>query len=220
VLRSLALLMLVVTLSCHRSNPTMNSARRNPEQHNSEQPIPPKAVANSEQAIFAGGCFWCMEPAFEKIEGVSSVESGYAGGHVENPTYEQVCSGSTGHAEVIRVTFDPKVVSYTALLDIFWRNIDPTVKNRQFCDVGSQYRSAIFTTHAEHYKIATASKQQLVDSGRLSGDIHTEITQNQTFYLAEAYHQNYYKTHPIRYKQYRYGCGRDKRLQQLWGDSH
>jgi peptide-methionine (S)-S-oxide reductase len=170
-----------------------------------------------EKATFAGGCFWCMEPAFDKLEGVKSVISGYTGGRKANPTYEEVSSGSTGHAESIEITFDPSVVSYSKLLDIFWHNIDPTVKDRQFCDVGAQYRSAIFYHGEEQKRLAEASKRTLEQSKRFSGPIYTEIVPATTFYAAEEYHQKYYQKNPIRYKYYRYGCGRDQRLKELWG---
>ena len=170
-----------------------------------------------EKATFAGGCFWCMEPAFDKLDGVKSVISGYTGGRKENPTYEEVSSGSTGHAESIEITYDPAVVSYSRLLDVFWRNIDPTVKDRQFCDAGTQYRSAIFYHGEEQKRLAEASKKALEQSRRFPGPIYTEIAPATTFYAAEEYHQKYYQKNPIRYKYYRYGCGRDQRLKELWG---
>ena len=170
-----------------------------------------------QKATFAGGCFWCMEPAFDKLDGVKSVISGYTGGRKENPTYEEVSSGSTGHAESIEITYDPAVVSYSTLLDVFWRNIDPTVKDRQFCDAGTQYRSAIFYHGEEQKRLAEASKRALEQSRRFPGPIYTEIAPATTFYAAEAYHQKYYQKNPIRYKYYRYGCGRDQRLKELWG---
>jgi peptide-methionine (S)-S-oxide reductase len=170
-----------------------------------------------EKATFAGGCFWCMEPVFDKLEGVKSVVSGYTGGRKENPTYEEVSSGSTGHAESIEITYDPAVVSYSMLLDVFWRNIDPTVKDRQFCDAGTQYRSAIFYRGEEQKRLAEASKNALKQSRRFPGPIYTEIAPATTFYAAEAYHQKYYQKNPIRYNYYRYGCGRDQRLKELWG---
>ncbi len=170
-----------------------------------------------EKATFAGGCFWCMEPAFDKLPGVKSVISGYTGGQKLNPTYEEVSSGTTGHAESIEVTYDPAVISYSKLLDVFWHNIDPTVKDRQFCDVGFQYRSAIFYHNEEQKRLAEASKKALEQSKRFSGPIYTEIVAATTFYPAEEYHQKYYQKNPIRYKYYRYGCGRDQRLHELWG---
>jgi len=169
-----------------------------------------------EKATFAGGCFWCMEPAFDKLQGVKSVISGYTGGHKQNPTYEEVSSGVTGHAESIEVAYDPSIISYSTLLDVFWHNIDPTVKDRQFCDVGSQYRSAIFYHTEEQKRLAEASKKALEQSKRFPGPIYTEIVPATTFYPAEEYHQKYYQKNPIRYKYYRYSCGRDQRLKELW----
>jgi peptide-methionine (S)-S-oxide reductase len=170
-----------------------------------------------EKAIFAGGCFWCMEPAFDKLEGVKSVVSGYTGGRKPNPTYEEVSSGTTGHAESVEITYDPAVIGYARLLDVFWHNIDPTVKDRQFCDVGDQYRSAIFYQGEEQKRLAEASKRALEQSKRFPGPIYTEIAPATTFYVAEEYHQKYYQKNSIRYKYYRYSCGRDQRLKELWG---
>jgi peptide-methionine (S)-S-oxide reductase len=175
------------------------------------------ARAETETATFAGGCFWCMEPPFEKLDGVSSVTAGYTGGRVANPTYEQVSDGGTGHAEAVQIVFDPKKVSYSKLLDLFWHNIDPTAKDRQFCDVGDQYRSAIFYHGAEQKKLAEASRQELQASGRIGRPIVTEIVEAGPFYPAEEYHQDYYKKNPLRYRFYRNGCGRDARLQEVWG---
>jgi peptide-methionine (S)-S-oxide reductase len=172
-----------------------------------------------EKALFAGGCFWCMEPAFDKLEGVKAVISGYTGGHKKNPTYEEVSSGVTGHAEAIEVTYDPAVISYSNLLDVFWHNIDPTVKNRQFCDVGAQYRAAIWYQNEEQRRLAEESKKALEKSRRFKGPIYTEITAATEFYPAEGYHQKYYQKNPLRYKFYRYNCGRDQRLKELWGNS-
>lgn len=169
-------------------------------------------------AIFAGGCFWCIEADFEKLPGVVSVESGYTGGHSANPTYKQVSAGVTGHVEVVRVTFDPAKVKYDALVDYFWHHIDPTVKNQQFCDVGTQYRSEIFYLSEEQKKVAEASKKALEKSGRFK-EIYTAITAASTFYPAEEYHQDYYKKSPVRYKYYRFSCGRDARVAEVWGKS-
>jgi peptide-methionine (S)-S-oxide reductase len=174
------------------------------------------AETTSASAIFAGGCFWCIEADFEKLDGVIGVESGYTAGKVAEPTYQQVSHGGTGHAEAVRVRYDPRKVSYEKLLDYFWRHIDPTVKDRQFCDVGSQYRSAIYYQNAAEEKAARASKQALLQSGRFK-QIHTEIEPAATFYLAEEYHQDYYKKNPVRYGYYRYSCGRDARVEALWG---
>lgn len=173
--------------------------------------------ASLETATFAGGCFWCMEAAFEKLEGVRDVVSGYTGGHVENPTYEQVSAGGTGHAEAIRVRYDPGKVSYKTLLDVFWRQIDPTDAGGSFADRGSQYRSAIFYHSEEQRKLAEASKQALAESGRFDAPIVTEIEAAQAFYPAEDYHQDYYKKHSFRYKLYRHGSGRDQFLKKTWG---
>ncbi len=171
----------------------------------------------TEKAIFAGGCFWCMEPPYDKLDGVLSTTSGYTGGHKENPTYEGVSAGITGHTEAVEIEYDPEKIGYAELLEIFWRNIDPTVKDRQFCDKGTQYRSGIYYLNEEQKSLAEQSKNVLENSRRFK-TIHTEIAQATTFYPAEEYHQDYYKKNPIRYKLYRYGCGRDNRLKELWGD--
>lgn len=167
-------------------------------------------------ATFAGGCFWCMEPPFDKLDGVIATTSGYTGGQVKDPTYEDVSAGGTGHAEALQVVYDPAKISYAQLLDVFWRNIDPTVRDRQFCDVGNQYRTAIFYHNDEQKRLALESKQRLEQSGRFPA-IHTEIVPAGPFYPAEDYHQDYYKNNPIRYKYYRWSCGRDQRLEELWG---
>jgi peptide-methionine (S)-S-oxide reductase len=171
--------------------------------------------AKTEIATFAGGCFWCVEEAFEKVPGVVSAVSGYSGGKVANPTYEQVASKVTGHAEVVQVTYDPAKVSYQQLVDWFWRNIDPTDAKGQFCDKGSPYRSAIFY-HGEAQKtVAEASKEAL--KGRFKEPIVTEIVAAPAFYQAEGYHQDYHKKNEFRYQYYKYGCGRAQRLEQIWG---
>ena len=167
-------------------------------------------------AIFAGGCFWCVEADFDKVPGVIATESGYAGGKLQNPTYEQVSAGGTGHAEAVRVTYDSAKVGYEKLLDYFWHHVDPTVKDRQFCDVGSQYRTAIFYGDDSQRNAAQTSKAALEKSGRLP-TIYTEIAPAGTFYPAEEYHQDYYKKNPIRYKFYRTSCGRDARIVEVWG---
>ncbi|OGS95100.1 MAG: peptide-methionine (S)-S-oxide reductase [Gallionellales bacterium RIFCSPLOWO2_02_FULL_57_47] len=172
----------------------------------------------SATAVFAGGCFWCIEADFEKLDGVIAVESGYTGGSVRNPTYQQVSQGGTGHAEAALIHYDPQRVSYEKLLDYFWRHIDPTVKDRQFCDVGSQYRSAIFYQNETEQKLALSSKQMLEKSGRFPR-IYTEIVAAGAFYPAEDYHQDYYKKNPIRYQLYRTNCGRDARIKTLWSDN-
>jgi len=175
-----------------------------------------KPGAPTATALFAGGCFWCTESDFEKVPGVISAESGYTGGSKLNPTYEEVSAGGTGHAEAVRVTYDPAQVSYEKLVDYFWHTIDPTVKDQQFCDFGNQYRSAIFWQNEDERKIAEASRAKLQASGRFK-TIQTEIVAASTFYPAEDYHQDYYKKNPIRYTYYRHGCGRDARLEELWG---
>jgi peptide-methionine (S)-S-oxide reductase len=175
------------------------------------------APAGLAKAIFAGGCFWCVEADFDKVPGVKSTTSGYIGGKVANPTYDQVSSKSTGHAEAVEVVFDPKVVSYEQLVDYFWRTIDPTTKDRQFCDAGTPYRTGIFVLDGQQLAAAKASLSQLEKSKPFKEPVVTEITLAGPFYAAEGYHQNYYKENPIRYKYYRNGCGRDDRLKQLWG---
>jgi peptide-methionine (S)-S-oxide reductase len=181
------------------------------------QGAPPAGEPGRQTAIFAGGCFWCMEHPFDEIAGVLSVTSGYTGGTKANPTYEEVSSGTTGHAESVEVAYDPAKVSYQKLVDVFWHNIDPLTPNAQFCDHGTQYRSAIFYRNDEQKRIAEASKEALAKSGRFDKPIVTQIVAASTFWPAEAYHQHYYKTNPTRYKFYRYNCGRDQRLEQLWG---
>src|SRR3982751_3166784 len=168
-------------------------------------------------ATFAGGCFWCMEPPFDKLPGVTATISGYTGGRAANPTYEQVSSGSTGHAEAVQVVYDPKKVTYETLLDVFWHNVDPTVKDRQFCDSGNQYRTAIFYHDEAQRKAAEASKAALDKSKPFKEPIVTQIVMAGPFYPAEDYHQDYYKKNPVRYQIYRSGCGRDARLKELWG---
>ncbi len=172
-----------------------------------------------EKATFAGGCFWCMEPPFDKLPGVVSTTSGYTGGTKPNPTYEEVSSGRTGHAESVEVLYDPKKISYEKLLDAFWHNIDPTVRDRQFCDVGTQYRTAIFVHNDEQRRVAERSKAELQKTKPFKQDIVTPIVPASTFYPAEQYHQDFYKKNPIRYKFYRDGCGRDARLKELWGSA-
>jgi peptide-methionine (S)-S-oxide reductase len=175
-------------------------------------------AAGLARATFAGGCFWCMEPPFEKLVGVVSVTSGYTGGNVVDPTYEQVSSGRTGHAEAVEVVYDPKRVDYAALLDVYWRNVDPTVANRQFCDHGTQYRTAIFVHDAEQRRLAEASKAAHAASPRFAGKpIVTPIADARAFYAAEGYHQDYYRRNPTRYNVYRWNCGRDRRLEEIWG---
>ena len=169
------------------------------------------------KATFAGGCFWCMEEVFEKVEGVVSAVSGYTGGQVENPTYEQVSAGGTGHAESVEVIFDPSKVTYMQLLDVFWRNVDPTTPNAQFCDHGSQYRSAIFYHDDNQKQLIEESKQRVEREKTFPESIVTEIDAASVFYTAEDYHQDFYTKNPLRYKYYKWSCGRAKRLEQLWG---
>lgn len=175
--------------------------------------------SGNEVATFAGGCFWCMEGPFDRIDGVISTVSGYTGGDLKDPTYKQVSAGGTGHAEAVQVTFDPEKVSYPELLEVFWRNIDPTVKDRQFCDRGSQYRSAIFYHSDQQREQAERSRQEIAVAALGDREIHTEIVGASTFYPAEDYHQDYYIKNPIRYKYYRYRCGRDQRLEEIWGEA-
>jgi peptide-methionine (S)-S-oxide reductase len=176
-------------------------------------------TANYEKATFAGGCFWCMEHPFDEIPGVISVTSGYTGGHKKNPTYEEVTAGGTGHAESVQVVYDPAKVTYDKLLNVFWHNIDPTTKDRQFCDLGDQYRAAIFYHNEGQRKLALQSKAQLEKIKTFKEPVVTEIVQATEFYPAEEYHQHYYKKNPIRYKFYRTNCGRDRRLRELWGSA-
>jgi len=172
---------------------------------------PPQATAT-----FAGGCFWCVEADFDKVAGVISTTSGYIGGKVANPTYNQVVSGTTGHTEAVEVVFDPAKVSFQKLLDVFWRNHDPLVKNRQFCDSGEQYRAGIFYHDDQQKRLAEETKKT-VQTKFAPRVVHTEVTKATTFYKAEEYHQDYYEKNPVRYKFYRFNCGRDQRLEELWG---
>ena len=176
-----------------------------------------EATSQLETATFAGGCFWCMEGPFDKLDGVISTTSGYIGGSKKNPTYRQVSGGGTGHAEAVQIKYDPSKVSYEKLLEIYWLNIDPTVKNRQFCDSGSQYRSAIFYHDDSQKQLATASKDKVKQ--QLMTDIYTQVVLADQFYPAEDYHQDYYLKNPLKYKYYRFACGRDKRLEEIWGES-
>ncbi|AMJ60617.1 peptide-methionine (S)-S-oxide reductase MsrA [Bosea sp. PAMC 26642] len=175
------------------------------------------APATTATAIFAGGCFWCMEPPFDALPGVLSTTSGYTSGTTTNPTYAEVSAGKTGHTEAMKIVYDPTKVTYEKLLHVFWRNHDPLTANAQFCDKGSQYRAGIYFGSEEERKLAEASKAELEKSGRFKSRITTEIVAQTAFYPAEDYHQDYYQKNPIRYKIYRTGCGRDSRLNQLWG---
>ncbi|MFQ5528032.1 MAG: peptide-methionine (S)-S-oxide reductase MsrA [Thermoanaerobaculia bacterium] len=181
----------------------------------------PDAAAVGEtglaKATFAGGCFWCMEPPFDELEGVVSTTSGYTGGPERNPTYKDVSYGRTGHAEAVEILYDPERVSYEELLDVFWRNIDPLTENAQFCDKGSQYRTAIYYRGEDEGGLARESKRMIEESGILDGPIVTEIEPASEFWPAEEYHQDFYKKNPVHYKRYRYGCGRDRTLERIWG---
>ncbi len=176
---------------------------------------PVAAQKVQEKAVFAGGCFWCTESDFDKVPGVLATVSGYIAGKASTANYAQVSAGGTGHAEAVEITYDPAKVSYQQLLDVYWRSIDPTVKDAQFCDQGDQYRSAIFVRNAAEKKLAEASKQKV--AAELKKPIHTQIADATQFYPAEEYHQDFYKKNPTKYKFYRWNCGRDQRLEQIWG---
>ena len=180
-----------------------------------------KLIPDSQNqiAIFAGGCFWCVESDFDKVPGVIETTSGFDGGRVTNPTYEQVSAGGTGYAESVRITYDPAKVSYQQLLDYFWHHIDPTTANAQFCDHGTQYRTAIFYLNEEQHQLAVQSKAVLEKNKPFKGPIMTQIVASTEFYPAEPYHQNFHETHTLKYKFYRYSCGRDQRVKELWGNS-
>lgn len=177
----------------------------------------PQALSGeTAKAVFAGGCFWCVEADFEKLPGVIEAVSGYTGGHAENPTYKQVTRGGTGHYEAAEITYDPAQISYSELVEHFWTTIDPTDNGGQFCDRGESYRPAIFAD-ADQIEIANASLEKLKTSGRLAAPVKTPVLKHAPFYLAEDYHQDYYKKNPVRYKYYRNGCRRDARIKQVWG---
>ena len=171
------------------------------------------------KAVFAGGCFWCMEPPFDKLDGVISTISGYTGGHTDNPTYKQVSKETTGHYEAIEITYDPSKINFETLLNVFWHNVDPLDPKGQFCDKGDSYRTAIFYLNEGQKTLAEESKKQLVDSGYFKQEIVTEILEAKKFYPAEDYHQDYYQKNSLRYKYYRFACGRDARLEELWKTS-
>jgi len=179
----------------------------------------PAATGGLQVATFAGGCFWCMEPPFDQLSGVVATTSGYVGGDRENPTYDQVSNEETGHAEAVQILFDPAVVPYAKLLEVFWHNIDPTALDFQFCDIGPQYRSEIFYHDEAQRQAALASREALHHDKPFAGAVVTRISRAGTFYPAENYHQDYYKKNPVRYKFYHYNCGRDARLKELWGDA-
>jgi peptide-methionine (S)-S-oxide reductase len=196
-----------LALGCGRAD-----AERSPA---AAEPAP--ADVPAALATFAGGCFWCMEPPFDALEGVLSTTSGYAGGHVERPSYEQVSAGGTGHLEVVQVAYDATRVSYEKLLEVFWRNVDPTDAGGQFCDRGAQYRTAIFVHDPAQRAAAEKSARELEASARFQAPLATEILPAGAFWPAEAYHQDFYRENPIRYRYYRAGCGRDRRLAEVWG---
>lgn len=177
----------------------------------------PSTAAPLETATFAGGCFWCMEQPFDTLPGVLSVMPGYTGGTKLNPTYKEVSAGGTGHTEAVQISYDPSKITYEQLLQIFWRNIDPTVADRQFCDIGSQYRAGIFYHTEGQKKLALLSREALSKTKSFKEPVVTEIVRAGTFYPAEEYHRQYYKKNPIRYRYYRSSCGRDNRLKELWG---
>jgi peptide-methionine (S)-S-oxide reductase len=180
--------------------------------------VPPPEPRNVATATFAGGCFWCMEAPFESLPGVVSVTSGYTGGRLPNATYEQVSSGQTAHAESVQIVYDASRISYETLLNVYWHNVDPTTPHRQFCDEGTQYRSAIFYHDAAQKRLAEESKAAIERAGKVR-PIVTQIVEAGAFYPAEEYHQHYYRKNPVRYRFYRLNCGRDARLRQLWGDA-
>lgn len=177
-----------------------------------------KGLANEEtaSAVFGGGCFWCVEEAFDKVEGVVSTTSGFSGGDLENPSYQQVVNGNTGHAEVVKVEYDPAAVDYAELLHVFWRNVDPFAVDRQFCDEGESYRSVIYTASEEERELAEATRDELAE--RFDREIATEVSPFEAFYPAEDYHQDYYRKNPVRYNFYKSACGREERLEEVWGD--
>ncbi|MEO8460808.1 MAG: peptide-methionine (S)-S-oxide reductase MsrA [Dokdonella sp.] len=195
------------------------SACAGPSDDSAKHAASASSSGQTATAIFAGGCFWCMVHPFDQLSGVISVTSGYTGGNTVDPTYEQVSSGSTGHAESVQIIYDPSKIGYAKILDVFWHNIDPLAVDAQFCDHGDQYRSAIFTSDAEQQKVAEESKAKLQASGRFDKPIATQIVPASAFYPAEDYHQDYYKKNPVRYKFYRFNCGRDARLEEVWGPS-
>ena len=179
--------------------------------------LAPEPPAGMAVATFAAGCFWCVEPPFDKLDGVVSTTSGYTGGHVAGATYKEVGRGGTGHTEAVRVVYDPNKVGYQKLVDVFWRNVDPLDGGGQFCDRGPEYRPAIFAHDDEQKRVAEASKAALAASGRFAQPIVVPVEPAQPFYVAEEYHQDYYRKNPLQYAYYRWGCGRDARLEELWG---
>ncbi|MDA8017266.1 MAG: peptide-methionine (S)-S-oxide reductase MsrA [Thermoanaerobaculia bacterium] len=208
--RILTLALTVLALGCAAPISTAADGEGHPA---SEPP-----AEGLSRATFAGGCFWCMEPPFDKLEGVISTTSGYTGGPEVRPTYKQVAYGRTGHTEAVEVVYDPEKISYERLLFVFWRNIDPTVRDRQFCDAGTQYRTAIFVHDVEQRRLAEESLAELQENQPFRGEIVTPVQDAEPFYPAEEYHQDFYEKNPLRYKTYRRGCRRDARLEELWGD--
>ena len=195
----------------------LSSCAKSPEQKVVIKEDKTTMGTTTDTATFGAGCFWCVEAIFQQLDGVISVTSGYSGGKIKNPTYKEVCSGLTGHAEVCQIVYDPSKITYAKLLDVFWKNIDPVTPNAQFCDIGSQYRSAIYYHNEEQKQLAEASKKALEISARFKQPIVTEIAAASPFYKAEEYHQDYYKKNPIRFRFYKYQCGRAERLEELWG---
>lgn len=212
-MRTLSLLALVLVTACT----TSKGAAEDRSGRTGGTQAAPAAPEGREVAIFAGGCFWCMERPFEDLDGVDSVLSGYAGGRVRAPTYDAVSAGSTGHAEAVRILFDPRRITYEQLLEVFWHNVDPVDGGGQFCDRGTQYRSAIFPVDAAQRRAAEASKRAI--ERRIGRAVATRIETTDAFWIAEAYHQDFYRTNPVRYRTYRQGCGRDARLREVWGAS-
>lgn len=208
-------MMLIGMIELSRTVSAGDDIKTSPVQESSEKANDAKGT---EVAIFAGGCFWCVESDFDKVPGVLETISGYTGGHTKNPTYKEVSYKNTGHYEAVKITYDPKVISYAKLLHSFWRSVDPTDPSGQFCDKGASYRTAIFTSTPEQFNLATDSKDKEQNEGKLKGRIVTPVIKATQFYPAEDYHQNYYQTNPVRYTYYRYGCGRDKRIKELWGE--
>ncbi len=216
---SLAMVSCGASDSHARSDDALPAVAANGPSASDTTSVPPADVTQRsalDTAIFAGGCFWCMEPPFDKLNGVISTTSGYTSGPVVNPTYDQVSGGGTGHTEAVRVVFDPARVTYDRLLHVFWRNVDPFARDRQFCDRGTEYRSGIYPRNARQRQAAEASRRAV--AARFSQPIATELVAATPFYAAEEYHQDYYTKNPLRYKYYRSSCGRDRRLRAIWGD--
>lgn len=215
---TLAITLALTLTACHDANGQAPASQPTAGSHEGTPLQPDTAPEGMAIATFAGGCFWCMEAPFDKIDGVTATISGYTDGHVPHPTYKQVGAGATGHTEGIRIIYDPKKVTYQKLLEHFWHNIDPTQKNGQFCDRGPMYRTGIYTHDAEQARLAEESRKQLEATGKLPGPIVTDIKAATPFYRAEEYHQDFYQKEPQHYHRYRLGCGRDARLVELWGD--